>query len=348
MKNNIYIMQVLKSFKKNQLKILFSVALIFTLIVAIPISTINVYAALKEDCDLDGFDDATGVAVPWPGYDETKGDTPSGPGTATTPTTAATIAPTKAATIAPTTAAITTAPTAASTNNASVDTTNNTGTTNNSSSNNTSSSTSTSSNAVSGSTVSSSSVDSSAQSTVVDMNSDAAASITVQSSESVAQVSADAIINTKGSLKIIDAKGSIIHAGSSIIIAGSGFSGNSAGLDIVIHSEPLQLGTVTSLKDGSFEVQIDIPDNLEAGTHNIVVSYQGKEITSQQIVVAPKAADTFLGALTVGFSAENKGLIPGLLILAGLIITGGVALAVSGIANARRSKNVQSEVVLKK
>ena len=308
--------QVLKSFRKNQLKVLFSAMLIFTLIVAVPISAINVYAALREDCDLDGFDDATGLPVPWPGYDETKGDTPPTVAATTAPTiapTTAATAPTIAETTAPTTAATTT-PTAASTNNTSTG-----------------------------------AKEPSDQSTDVNANSEVVVPVTVQSGgESVAPVSADAIINTKGSLKIIDAKGSIIHAGSSIIIAGTGFSGNSVGLDIVIHSEPLQLGTVTSLKDGSFEVQIDIPDNLEAGTHNIVVSYQGKEITSQQIVVAPKAADTFLGALTVGFSAENKGLIPGLLILAGLIITGGVALAVSGIVNARRSKNVQSEVVLKK
>jgi hypothetical protein len=35
-----------------------------------------------EDCDGDGKDDVTGVAVPWPGYDESHGDTPAGPGTA--------------------------------------------------------------------------------------------------------------------------------------------------------------------------------------------------------------------------------------------------------------------------
>lgn len=40
------------------------------------------HAAPLEDCDGDGFDDATGVPVPWPGYDETHGDTPAGPGTA--------------------------------------------------------------------------------------------------------------------------------------------------------------------------------------------------------------------------------------------------------------------------
>jgi len=39
-------------------------------------------AAPLEDCDADGFDDATGVAVPWPGFDETHGDTSAGPGTA--------------------------------------------------------------------------------------------------------------------------------------------------------------------------------------------------------------------------------------------------------------------------
>jgi len=40
------------------------------------------HAAPLEDCDADGFDDSTGVAVPWAGYDETRGDTEAGPGTA--------------------------------------------------------------------------------------------------------------------------------------------------------------------------------------------------------------------------------------------------------------------------
>lgn len=40
------------------------------------------HAAPLEDCDADGFDDSTGVAVPWAGFDETRGDTPAGPGTA--------------------------------------------------------------------------------------------------------------------------------------------------------------------------------------------------------------------------------------------------------------------------
>ena len=35
-----------------------------------------------EDCDGDGKDDVTGLAVPWAGFDGTRGDTPAGPGTA--------------------------------------------------------------------------------------------------------------------------------------------------------------------------------------------------------------------------------------------------------------------------
>jgi hypothetical protein len=31
-----------------------------------------------EDCDWDGYDDHTGVPVPWPGFDGTRGDTPDG------------------------------------------------------------------------------------------------------------------------------------------------------------------------------------------------------------------------------------------------------------------------------
>jgi len=172
-----------------------------------------------------------------------------------------------------------------------------------------------------------------------------ASAAVVSTSESAALVSFDTIINTKGLLSIVDAKGSLVHAGSVIVISGSGFIGNVDDLKIEIHSDPLQLGTVTTSKDGSFQVQIDLPENLEKGTHSIVVSYQGKEIISQQIEVAPKAADTFWEALTVGFSADNKGLVPGLLVLAGLILAGSVTLIIGGISNARRSNRVSEKIV---
>jgi hypothetical protein len=130
------------------------------------------------------------------------------------------------------------------------------------------------------------------------------------------------IINTKGSLKITETTGSIIHAGSSVIISGTGFVGDTHNLEIEIHSEPRQLGVVESSKNGSFEAQVNIPKDLEAGVHNIVVLYQGNEITSQKIEIGPKAADSFLQALSVGFTKDNIGLIPGILILLGLFVLG--------------------------
>ncbi|MDF2804595.1 MAG: hypothetical protein K0S61_4500, partial [Anaerocolumna sp.] len=75
--------------KKNLYKIIFTFLFTSVLVFTVPGGFNKVYAAPLEDCDLDGFDDATGVPVPWPGYDETKGDTPDGPaGSKVTPTTA--------------------------------------------------------------------------------------------------------------------------------------------------------------------------------------------------------------------------------------------------------------------
>lgn len=54
-------------------KIILSVALAATVVVAQSAYTVNVLAASVEDCDLDGFDDYTGNPVPWIGFDSTKG-----------------------------------------------------------------------------------------------------------------------------------------------------------------------------------------------------------------------------------------------------------------------------------
>ena len=56
--------------------------LVVPVTLALPATVKVALAAPLEDCDADGFDDATGVAVPWAGFDETRGDTPAGPGTA--------------------------------------------------------------------------------------------------------------------------------------------------------------------------------------------------------------------------------------------------------------------------
>lgn len=140
------------------------------------------------------------------------------------------------------------------------------------------------------------------------------------------------VLDTKGTLEVTEANGSIIHAGSDLVIKGTGFAGNVNNISIEIHSDnPTVLTSVNTADDGSFEAQAYIPEDLPEGTHEIVVLFYGDEITRQTIEVGPKVADTFFKAFTVGFSAGNKGLIPGLLILAGLAIAGIATVFVGGL-----------------
>lgn len=56
------------------------------------------------------------------------------------------------------------------------------------------------------------------------------------------------------------------------------------------------------------------------------------------------ASTTNAGSGVANEQADNKGLVPGLLILVGLIIAGSVTLLIGGITNSRRS-NRESEKV---
>lgn len=434
-------------------KVLLSGALVLTVVLVVPGNYHVAYAAPLEDCDLDGFDDATGVPVPWPGYDETKGDTPEGPAGSKNPTTTPSStnnssgstgtgetsgnngSGTKGSTDS-------TSPdktdsvksedtktgsskdtgsskskdsksTTGSTGKGSSQTTDKTGstakgntkktetdkTTGTTSGNTTKSSTSTgntnpdntnSGNAESNNTTkksttpnsnitvnsnktekdTSSSTEQNNESnteTVASNDADSAGTdetysvlpnqeanqegtsgseseqseVTSSETEEISGTSEAIIaaaINTIGSLEIKEASGSILHAGSSVIVSGSGFAGNIEKLEIVIQSEPRQLGFVDSLEDGSFEAQLEIPESLSAGVHHIVVLYQGNEIIRQEIVVGSKAADSFLEALSVGFTTDNQGLIPGLLILSGLLVVGTGVLGYSLLFRSKKRR----------
>lgn len=441
---------------KRIYKVIISFVLMCVLVLAAPGSFHNVYAAPLEDCDLDGFDDATGVPVPWPGYDETKGDTQAGPAGSKTP---ATVPDSNAP-------GSTNNEASGKTGSESADKSSNVGTgdSKDTSSGKTDSTKNNTSNTNSGKTgnaavtktnntkqdktgktestvsgksentkkesagktetgkadsavkdntgkaessktdrkvsdkddkaevnketgvtdstasgkensaavkVESGITDNAAQDSADKAETDLAGSAESDSAEApVAGVdtpdetslgqgeeseantdyvdSADSdilseelesVINVKGSLEIADVSGSIIHAGSPVLISGSGFAGAIDNLEIVIQSESRQLGIVGSAENGSFEAQFNIPKELKAGIHHIVVLYQGKEITRQEIKIGPKAADSFLQALSVGFTSDNAGLLPGLLILLGLILLGAVAIAVTVLIRPRVKKS---------
>lgn len=400
--------------RNNLCKFIFAFIFTSVLVLTVPGGSAIVFAAPLEDCDLDGFDDATGVPVPWPGYDETKGDTPDGPaGSKATPTTApagttdstkdtpsktggtdtdktdstktdstnsqtttksstsntgktnsnagdktATTSTGKTTTAASSTKSTNqdkTSSTVKSDTTKSVSSETDTNKENSTAKVSTSGSVSDKSNGTTNADESKTEV-STTDTTTSELSADNTDTLsseennqeeTVQGREQQANASVDngetletdseeeiidntknrvldlnAVINTKGTLAITETNGSIVHVGSTVNILGSGFAGNIQNLEIQIQSEAKQLGFVNSSEDGSFEAQLNIPTDLEAGIHNIVVLYNGNEISRQQIQIGPKAADSFLQALTVGFSSENKGLVPGGLILLGLLVVG--------------------------
>lgn len=437
---------------KNVYKIIFSFILIFILSLTIPGRNDKVYAAPLEDCDLDGFDDATGVPVPWPGYDETKGDTPDGPAGSKVPATVSGSNTNNSATGNSDSAV------PGKINNEDSKKTDvkseslsdtSTGKTNSTKSQNTSKAESVKANSnvedktksgktestpiskASTSTQDSAGREESAKTNAAepakinttakedtnkvasgntgneikdnagkeesdnkdtgvndntgvlaagitngtaadntdggagDGNAALATSVTIEGNSQeeaplneTEQSEADiedtdnvnnsntdssneieTIINTKGLLEITEAAGSMIHAGSSIIISGFGFAENINDLEIVIQPEAVSLGFVKSSENGSFETQLNVPEDLKTGTYQIAILYQGKEITNQETLIGAKAADSFLQALSVGFTKDNKGLVPGLFILLGLFISGIGAMGTNIVIRSRQSKN---------
>jgi LPXTG-motif cell wall-anchored protein len=62
-----------------------------------------------------------------------------------------------------------------------------------------------------------------------------------------------------------------VEAGSSISVSGRNFAATEQ-LTLTLYSAPVRLGTVTTDPQGTFDTQVTIPTNTEAGAHRIVVS----------------------------------------------------------------------------
>ena len=145
--------------------------------------------------------------------------------------------------------------------------------------------------------------------------------------EAAAQASAAAILSQKGSLTIAETEGRAITPGSTLIITGSGFAGNVDALEIQLSSSsPQTLDTVATDAGGGFSLRVSLPEGLETGDHDIVVRYQGEEITRLPVQVSlPEAAE----------EEGNGNQLAGILILAGLAV---IAAIVIVIAQIRRRK----------
>lgn len=353
--------------------IILTIALISSLVITQPLYIETVHAAAIEDCDLDGYDDHTGNPVPWIGFDSTKGESlpPDWDGKTTYKSKKAyedahkkeevTEAPTKSSSVSTN-----------NTNNANKNT--NSSSNSSSTKKSTSSKTTTSSSTTKKSTTSSTtkkttnnntSKSDNTKATNEDKNNEennsekaeeqieettdtekkskkkkkkkkSSKSDEKETSE-VEEISVEeqVVDIVAGELEITDAEGSIIHVGGKLVITGYGFTGNVEDIEVEIHSDnAISLGNFNTLEDGSFETVVSIPENLVAGEHEIVLKYHGETIAEQSIQVGEKVADTFLSALTVGFTKQNQGLIPGLVLLFGLFSAGILTLVIGGFKKA--------------
>ena len=76
-----------------------------------------------------------------------------------------------------------------------------------------------------------------------------------------------------------------VDAGTTLTITGTGFAAD-ANLDIVLHSTPVTLATVTTGPTGAFSAAVTVPAGTAAGAHTIEVADASIALT----VVAPAAA----------------------------------------------------------
>jgi hypothetical protein len=296
-----------------------------------------------EDCDWDGYDDHTGVAVPWVGFDGTRGDTPAGP-SPNSQTGKKKAAEEKAKAEAEKKAAAEKKKKEAAAKKkkeeaaakkkaeaeakkkaeaekkaaaAAKETT-------------TTEKAETTKAAVEEEEPTQAAVE---EAPVIE---EAAAEDTVDLTAAEAAREA-AIIETKGTIEVAPKEeGADLHEGSKIVITGTGFYGDVAGIEIEIHSTPVSLGSASSDGEGGFVVTFTLPEGIEAGSHSIVALYKGTELVSAPVEISPAPVSNFLEAFTVGLTGNNPERAPGIIIFIVIVAVGLVTLAV-GDARRRRS-----------
>ena len=127
-----------------------------------------------------------------------------------------------------------------------------------------------------------------------------------------AATSATVSVATDGSVKVLATGGTArvltgvltaphgtsVAAGSSLALAGTGFTAG-ASLGVVLHSDPVAVGTLTVAADGTVAGSVTIPAGTAAGAHTIdLVDASGASVlaTPLAITVTPAAAGGGAGA----------------------------------------------------
>ncbi len=112
-----------------------------------------------------------------------------------------------------------------------------------------------------------------------------------------------------------------LKAGGTITVRGTGFAESTSGFAVEVHSTPQLLGTVGTDAAGAFTLTATLPANLPAGSHSIVVLYDGVTVSSAAVSVAAAPALAATGADVASLvSLTATGLAT--LVLGGLVAAG--------------------------
>lgn len=255
-----------------------------------------------EDCDWDGYDDHTGVKVPWPGFDGTKGDTPSGPS--------------ENSQTGKKQASASASPTPTSSASASSGSTTGKG----SSSKSSTASPKKKASSTASATASAKPQPSASGSPTARASHQPSATPT----PSASLAGSPATLSLQGDGRVV--------AGASVTISGSGFEPGQDGLSISLQSVPGELATVTADASGGFETTVQLPADVPAGAQTLSVTHDGAQLTSLGVDVAePLAAAAATDASPSPISEQ----VAGAALLAGLAVSGGGAVAVSSLVRRR-------------
>lgn len=135
-----------------------------------------------------------------------------------------------------------------------------------------------------------------------------------------------------GTIEVYEKDGSALHAGSEIVIKGDNFTAGLDGLNIEIHSNnEYKVGTYKIAEDGSFLAEYHLPKEIEEGEHEVVLTYNGENILVEKVQIGGKAISSFKDSLFVGFTSQNKELIPGIILLLSLLFLGVGAVLISTV-----------------
>lgn len=94
-----------------------------------------------------------------------------------------------------------------------------------------------------------------------------------------------------------------LRPGGTVSVVGSGLATGTAGFSVELHSEPQQLGTVSTDASGAFRLAATIPAATPAGAHTVVVLINGVTVAAAPVTIAAAAT----GGGTGGGSGAGTG-----------------------------------------